>query len=197
MDDFSINRRELIKMGLAASALAMLPIGCVDLSGNKPEQFLKPVGDSGFPINPKLIGELTEKEFDTLASLINYVNEVWQLGCNMEDYRNILRQDLQLKTTIEPSYLSEYRNAISLIDMLMKANNNLVETWATLLFIEFSEPNFESTQLGRARKFVFEELIKHFVPISGSFKSFGLWNYNGFFGGSYLSDESYRKMRTS
>lgn len=189
-----INRRKLIKMGLAASTLAMLPIGCIIMSDDNSKQLLRPISDSDFPINPHLTGELTDEEFNALASLAIYVNSEWQLVLDMDAYLNVLRSDLKLKTSIEPSYLTEYKNAVNLINGLIDKNEDSTELWSILLFLKFSEPDFESTQLGRARKFVFSEMIKHFVPISGAFKVFGLWNYNGFFGGPYLSDESYRKM---
>ncbi len=197
MSQLFIDRRKLIKMGLAASALAMLPMGCINMSDDKLKYLLKPVGDSDFPTNPKLKGKLTDHEFNTLASLSKYVNKLWQLIPEMDTYINVLQSDLQLKTSIEPSYLTEYKNAVNLIDGLVGNNYGSEELWSILLFSEFSEPDFETTQLGRARRFVFEEMIAHFVPISGAFKSFGLWNYTGFFGGSYLSDESYRKMKLS
>jgi hypothetical protein len=137
---------------------------------------------------------LTKAEFDKLSSLCKYVNKEWKLVNNMEDYLLILKSDLRLKTSIAPSYLTEYRNAISLIDGLNGKEVDFDSTWYTLLFTEYMVPGLESTKLGRARKFAFSEIVTHFVPISGAFKTFSLWNYPGHFGGSFLSDTSYRKI---
>ena len=192
MNDIMIDRRKLIKMGLAAGALAMLPLGCIQVSDDKLGQLLKTVGDSDLPIDWELTGKLTDTEFNALASLCKYVNKIWELTPDLETYLKILRVDLNLKTSEEPSYLTEYRNALALIDAVVGKDD---KGWATLLFSEFEETDFQSTQLGRARRLVFSEIITHFVPISGGFKTFGLWNYSGYFGGSYNSPESYRKMK--
>ncbi len=67
------------------------------------------------------------------------------------------------------------------------------EAWPTLLFSEVAADNLGATKLGRARRFVFSEVIAHQIPISGAFKSFGLINYRGYFGGPYASPASYRR----
>lgn len=188
-----MNRRKLIKLGLSATAIAFLPFGCLTLSDSKKDKFLKVISDSELPINPNLKGELTDVEFNALASLCKYVNEVWKLTLDLNTYLEILRVDLELKTGEKPSYLTEYRNAVGLIDLVMDKDDNNYNGWSTLLFSEFEDANFQSTQLGRARRLVFSEIITHFVPISGGFKSFGLWNYSGYFGGSYVSPKSFRK----
>lgn len=182
-------------MGIAASIVSLLPIGCINMSDDKLGRLLKPIGDSNLPINRKLTGKLTYAEFNALASLCEYVNKVWELTPDLGRYLKMLRADLDLKTGEEPSYLTEYRNAIGLIDAVLDKGDDGDMGWATLLFSEFAETDFQSTQLGRARQFVFSEIISHFVPISGGFKTFGLWNYSGYFGGSYTSPESYRKVK--
>lgn len=193
MNKLTMDRRKLLKLGLSAGVLAFLPFGCLTLSDSKKDEFLRVISDSELPVNPNFKGELSNLEFNALASLCKYVNKVWQLTSNLDTYLEMLRVDLDLKTGEKPTYLTEYRNAIELIDLVMDKDDYSDEGWAILLFSEFEEDNFQSTQLGRARKFVFSEIITHFVPISGGFKSFGLWNYTGYFGGSYVSPKSYRK----
>lgn len=193
MNDVSIDRRKLLKMGIAAGIVSLLPIGCINMSDDKLGRLLKPIGDSNLPINRKLTGKMTDAEFNALASLCEYVNKVWELTPDLGTYLKMLRADLELKTGEEPSYLTEYKNAVVLIDAVVDKGDDGDKGWATLLFSEFEEADFQSTQLGRARRFVFSEIITHFVPISGGFKTFGLWNYSGYFGGSYTSLKSYRK----
>jgi len=193
MNEFTIDRRKLIKLGLSASALAFLPLGCLPLSEDKKGVFLKIISDTELPVNSDLTGKLTDLEFNTLASLCEYVNKVWKMTPDLDTYLKTLRSDLNLKTGEEPSYLTEYRNPVGLIDAVVDKDNDGDKGWTTLLFSEFEDANFQNTQLGRARRLVFSEMIAHFIPISGGFKSFGLWNYTGYYGGSYTSSESYRK----
>ena len=93
----------------------------------------------------------------------------------------------------EPSYLTEYEHAIELVNLLVKRGESVEQAWSSLLFANFGDENFESTKLGRARNFVFSEIITHQIPISEGFKSFGLVNYRGYFGGPYTSPDSYRR----
>ena len=108
-------------------------------------------------------------------------------------YFNRLRADLDFKTNEEPSYLTEYKHAVELISMMVGTTSSVEQAWASLLFSDFDVENFAATKLGRARRLVFSELITHQIPVSGAFKSFGLWNYSGYFGGSFTAPESYRK----
>ncbi len=193
MNKLTMDRRKLLKLGLSATALAFLPFGCLTLSDSKKDEFLEVISNSELPVNPNNKGEVTNLEFNVLASLCLYVNKVWKLTPDLDTYLEMLRVDLDLKTSEKPSYLTEYRNAVELIDTVAEGEIVGDNDWATLLFAEFNDENFENTKLGRARKFVFSEIITHFVPISGGFKSFGLWNYSGYFGGSYVSPKSYRK----
>jgi len=193
MNEFTIDRRKLIKLGLSASAFAFLPLGCLPLSDDRKAIFLQKISDSKLPIHPDRRGKLTDLEFKTLASLCKYVNKIWELTPDLDIYLKMLKADLDLKTGEEPSYLTEYKNALELIDAVVNNNDDEDKGWATLLFSEFEDAEFEDTQLGRARRLVFSEMIAHFVPISEGFKTFGLWNYPGYFGGPYVSPKSYRK----
>lgn len=193
MNEFAIDRRKLIKLGLSAGALAFLPLGCLPLTDDRKAIFLQKISDTELPVNPDRTGKLTDLEFKTLASLCEYVNKIWELTPDLDTYLKMLRADLDLKTGEEPSYLTEYKNALGLIDAVVDENDVEDKGWATLLFLEFEDAEFEGTQLGRARRLVFSEIITHFVPISGGFKTFGLWNYSGYFGGAYTTPGSYRK----
>jgi len=188
-----IDRRQLLKLGLSSGALAALPLGCAMFHADAEAELLERVGDSPLPLEPTRKGRLRDGDFDTLTSLCRYVDENWQLQTDMALYLDRLKADLHFKTDAEPSYLTEYENAIRLVQLTTRGADDPDQAWATLLFAHFEAPRLEETKLGRARAFVFAELITHQIPISGAFKSFGLWNYRGYFGGSYANADSYRR----
>ena len=195
MNKIDIDRRKLVKMGLTMGAFSLFPFSCIQISDQHTSELLKFISHSDVPVNEKQIGELTSVEFKTLSSLCSYVNQIWELTLNLDQYLQTLNADLKLKTNEVPSYLTEYKNAIELVDLFEGFNGHIDDGWSTLLFGEFTQEDLSSTKIGRARRLVFSEIITHFVPISGGFKAFGLMNYRGYFGGSYASPESYRKMK--
>jgi len=193
MINLSIDRRQFIKIGISSGVLAALPFGCSGLDDDIVSEFLNFVSDSGLPVNEKRTGTLDQADFDTLSTLCNYVNQTWELTTDLSRYSMRLRRDLGFKTEEEPSYLTEYENAIELIDLLDRERESVEQAWSTLLFSKFEADNFAHTKLGRARNYVFSEIITHQVPLSGGFKSFGLLNYRGYFGGLYTSPGSYKR----
>jgi len=193
MKKLIINRRSFLKIGLSSGALAILPFGSIMISDDNFSELLKFVSDSDLPVNHQHTGELSNSEFDTLSTLCKYINQAWELTRNLDEYLDRLRGDLFSKTIEEPSYLTEYENAIELVKLLIKQGESVEQAWSSLLFTNFGDKNFKSTKLGRARNFVFSEIIMHQIPISEGFKSFGLVNYRGYFGGPYTSPNSYRR----
>jgi hypothetical protein len=193
MSTLYIDRRRLLKLGLSSSVLAALPFGCVPLTQDGSAELLRVISDSDAPVDPTRTGVLPQEAFDVLSSLGGYVNRVWELDADMTLYLDRLRADLQFKTAEEPSYLTEYESAVGLFSVVHDSAAKAEQTWASLLFAEFDVEDFAATKLGRARRFVFHELIAHQIPMSGAFRSFGLWNYRGHFGGAYTSPESYRR----
>lgn len=193
MNKLIINRRQFMKIGLSSGVLAILPFGCVKVSDDDFSELLKFVSDSDLPVNHQHTGELSNSDFDTLSTLCKYVNQAWELTRDLDEYLDRLKGDLYFKTMKEPSYLTEYEHAIELVNLLVKRGESVEQAWSSLLFATFGDENFESTKLGRARNFVFSEIITHQIPISEGFKSFGLVNYRGYFGGPYTSPDSYRR----
>ena len=193
MTELKIDRRQLIRMGLSSSVLATLPLGCVMLGNDETDELLQFVSNSRSPVDAKRTGSLLQEDFEKLVGLCQYVNRAWELDADMRLYFNRLRADLDFKTSEEPSYLTEYKHAVELISRMVGATSSVEQAWASLLFSGFDVENFAATKLGRARRLVFSELITHQIPMSGAFKSFGLWNYSGYFGGSFTAPESYRK----
>ncbi len=193
MSKLQIDRRQLLKLGLSSGVLASLPFACISLTQDDSAELLRFISDSDLPVDATRTGVLSQDEFDALSTLCGYVNEAWELDADMDIYVGRLRADLQFKTEEEPSYLTEYESAVELFNLVVGTTPGVEQAWASLLFSEFDVENFASTKLGRARRFVFSELIAHQIPMSGAFKSFGLWNYRGYFGGSFTAPESYRR----
>jgi len=190
---FQIDRRQVVKLGFSAGVLASLPYAGILLADDESAELLQFVSDSDSPIEDSQTGTLSQKEFQRLFTFCEYVNKVWQFDANLTQYGLQLRADMELKTTRRPSYLVEYRNALDLIELVARNTNSVEQAWLTLLFSDVTAANFGATKLGRARRFVFSEIIAHQIPISGAFKSFGLVNYRGYFGGPYASPGSYRR----
>ena len=193
MNKLIINRRKFLKIGLSSGVLAILPFSCIKVSDDDFNELLKFVSDSDLPVNHKHTGELSNLDFDMLSTLCKYVNKGWELTRNIEEYLARLKRDLYFKPMKEPSYLTEYEHAIELVNLLKKRGESIEQAWSSLLFANFDNENFKSTKLGRARNFVFSEIITHQIPISEGFKRFGLVNYRGYFGGPYTSPDSYRR----
>ena len=173
--------------------VASLPLACVSLDDDESADLLRFMSDSDAPFDDSRTGVLGEEDFDILAGLCRYVNDAWQLDADMPPYLERLQADLRFKTSERPSYLAEYENAIGLFRLVERRTSSVEGTWGTLLFAELDAADLASTRLGRARRFVFAELIAHQIPLSGAFKSFGLWNYSGYHGGPYTSADSYRR----
>jgi len=193
MTDLKIDRRQLLKMGLSSSVLAALPLGCLRLAQDDANALLEFVSDSSLPVDAGRTGVLNTAGLNALASLTEFVNSGWELSPDLNDYLMRLKSDLGLKTEYEPSYLTEYEHAIELIGLMTRTSDTVAQAWSSLLFSEVGGEDLTHTKLGRARRFVFSELITHQVALSGGFKSFGLMNYRGHFGGPFHDAGSYRR----
>ncbi len=184
-------------MGFSASVLATLPPGCTVIPEDHTDELLRFVSDSPLPVDATRTGTLATEAFDALAGLCEYVNRAWELTPDLGPYRERLEADLGLKAGHEPSYLTEYENAVELVDLLVSSGNSAEQTWSSLLFAEvgadLAGDAFAHSKLGRARTFVFSEIVTHQVPLSEGFRSFGLSNYRGHFGGSFTEAGSYRR----
>ena len=191
MNKLSIDRRQLLKLGISSTVLATMSFNNFVLADVATDRLLEYVSDSDLPVDDRKTGTLSNVQFNTLSSLCRFVDQTWELHSELDQYFNKLQADLVLKTSLEPSYLTEYEHAIELYELVFSSSESADQIWPNLLFSTFQADNFAGTRLGRARRFVFAEIITYQIPMSGAFKSFGLSNYTGYFGGSYLSPDSY------
>ena len=188
-----IDRRAFLNLGLSAGVLASVPLAGCAVADSTNDYLLEFVSDSETPVNVERTGVLNSENFETLASLCEYVVRAWQLPAELDTYLGQLRNDLDLKAGEKPAYLTEYENAVQVVNRVRGELESDDQSWSSLLFAEFPASNLASTRIGRARRFVFSEIIAHQIPISGAFKKFGLVNYRGYFGGPYTFPGSYRR----
>lgn len=189
----SIDRRRLLQCGLSASLLASLPMYGRSVDKGLSSELMRFVSDSGVVRHPDITGKLSDDECESLFSLCDFVDRVWEFEADMSTYKKVLQSDLGLKTRRHPSYLTEYQDAADLVSLVRRNSESDDEAWLTLLFAKTANDDIAATRLGRARHWVFSEFIAHQIPIAAAFKSFGFVNYRGFFGGPYKAQDSYRR----
>jgi len=97
MNKLIIDRREFLKLELSSGVLPILLFGYVEASDDEFGEFLKVVSDSSLPVNYWRTGKLSDADFNTLASLCEYVSTDWELSLNLNEYLVRLRSDLEFK----------------------------------------------------------------------------------------------------
>jgi len=137
--------------------------------------------------SPEKVGSLRAKDFHELWSIFTYIGRRWQTG----EFSNVtmrgLRAVVRYKTTLTPSYLTEYKEAAEILRCL-KAELGEQKALEQLFFVPQGATDFFSSRLGHVRRFVITEFIRYQV-LQGAFRKFGYVNYRGFRGGKY-SDPS-------
>ena len=98
---------------------------------------------------------LNSENFETLASLCEYVARTWQLPNELDTYFGLLKNDLEFKTREKPAYLTEYENAVQVVNRVRGELESDDQSWSSLLFAEFPASDLASSRIGRARRFVF------------------------------------------
>lgn len=188
----TITRRDLLKAGLASSFLALIPISGFAFSPSEAD--FEPIGDnadSKSPYQKSRLGFLSTEDVAILAGFSAWCIQAWGFT-EVDDYPSRLGFLLELKTKYEPSYLSEYQNAVATIGRAAARSSSDNEAWTYLMFAERNGRATLNTRLGRARHFVFDELVRHLVA-NGGFKRFGLINYDGFINLPFDVPGAYRR----
>ena len=195
MQKLEIDRRALLKLGLSTGVLASLPLaGCI-IADATSDYLLEAVSTSDLPIDPTRTGPLSDAEFEQLSSLCHYVARTWELSTDLDEYLARLKNDLAFKTREEPGYLTEYENAVQVIKRVRANLNRMISPGHRFCLQNFQRVILPRPESGGARRLVFAEMVIHQMPVSGAFKSFGLVNYAGYYGGPYMAAGSYRKGR--
>lgn len=192
MTENYISRRILLKAGLSVALLAAIPMSGLSFALSNRELDGVVGASSHEPYKSNLTGQLSEMDTIQLKDFAIWVISAWEFS-NMESYPDSLTGILKIKTNEKPSYLEEYRNAALLIEEAKPRFNSKNEMFIHLLFNGRDQEDMIGTRLGRARQFVFDEIIRHIVA-NGGFRRFGFVNYKGYIGGgSFYDSNSYRR----
>ena len=150
MNKLSIDRRQLLKLGISSSILATMSFNNIVLADDVTGRLLEFVSDSDLPVGKTKTGALSDVQFNSLSSLCRFVDQTWELHSELDQYFNQLQGDLFLKTSQEPSYLTEYDRAIELYDLVVSDSESAERVWPKLLCSTFQADNFAGRRLGRA-----------------------------------------------
>lgn len=190
--EFSSERRALLRAGLSASFLALLPdrVFAQSLS-NEELAPTEPGALPDVPCQPSVLGSTGAEDAAAISAFAAAAIQAWGFS-GMDDYPKLLPGVLDLKTQSAPSYLSEYRSAAKLIRAARDRFGSPTMAFPHLMFAERGGAAGIGTRLGRCRTFVFDEIARHAVA-NGGFREFGLINYDGFISVSFYDEKSYRR----
>jgi hypothetical protein len=189
---FSPLRRALIGAGLSASFLALIPDDLLAQPLSDTE--MAPIGpgaSADIPYKASATGTVETQAMDAIAAFVNTAIQGWQFTA-MDGYVAQLSGLVNSKTQVPPSYLAEYQSAAQLIREARARFGSDTASFAHLMFFERNGAAGIGTRLGRCRKFVFDELVRHMVA-NGGFRDFGLVNYDGYISVSFYDERSYRR----
>ena len=124
--------------------------------------------------DPDKPGTLDADERDVLWRLFATIGQVWNNAADCTLDRAGFEEVLDLKTSRAPSYLTEYREAVTRLRTLCRNG----EETAVLQRLYFEKGE------DRLRRFVLAEFIQLQMAYGG-FRSLGYRNYKGYMGGMF------------
>jgi hypothetical protein len=133
---------------------------------------------------PELTGEAPEAVVRQLWLLFTRLADRWQMRVDLGETG--FRQFIREKTTLPPSYLTEYRQAAAVLEEVELAMESDPSAFDQLFVVPLELPGFGATRLARLQQFVIGEFLELQLAFGG-FRAFGYRNYRGFTGGP-LSD---------
>lgn len=149
------------------------------------------VGLGQLPAEPR---ELAAAEMEQLWELFHAIGEYWKNTTdNSAGQRSSWTEFVMLRATKRPSYVTEYENALKVIDELRAEFGD--DAFRTLFQHKLREKDKPLTRMDHAKKFVVDEFIRMQI-VAGGFRGFGSdadgknraklrpLNYNGFVRGS-------------
>lgn len=189
MKNIRLDRRQVLL--LSASAIVALPIlpTAVAIADELNDFLLTRVeGPDGLRL-PAATGKLSADSFDDLYDVFSYVLMLWEMDKDADISKDDLREMLALKSMSEPSYFTEYMEAVRAIRYARLKSSSPASAYQVLILGEFAVPSIGSTRLGRLRQHVLNELVTYAV-VFGGFRKFGLANYRGFMGGPFTDPDN-------
>ncbi|WP_317930691.1 hypothetical protein [Halioxenophilus sp. WMMB6] len=194
MPTAKITRRLLISAGVAAGVAALIPLSGLLVS--LPEEDLAPIaGDKNAPANQpyraEQTGSLDGSAVSQLQDFCRWAIAAWALP-GLDDYAAQLPALLELKTQQAPSYLAEYQSAAALLMAARAREKSDDQAYTYALFAGRDLKNSNATRLGRAERWVFNELVRHMIK-TGGFRRFGSQNYDGFINVAFTEAGAFRR----
>ena len=190
--EFSPLRRALLRAGLSASFLTLIPEQVLAQPLSDDERApIRPGALPDVPFQSAVLGSTSAEDRDAICNFARSAIQAWQF-IGMDDYVNQLPGIIDLKTQAAPSYLSEYQSAARLVKDARERFGSYTTAFPHLMFAERGGAAGVGTKLGRCRTFVFDEIVRHAVA-NGGFRNFGLVNYDGFISVSFYNEKSYRR----
>jgi hypothetical protein len=176
-----LNRRQFNLLSVAsATAVPLLATAADDqFSAWATEQVL---GELALRA-PNTTGTITGHDRDLLKTLFMYIGSRWEMN-DLVNGEQEFAALVDTKTTLLPSYLSEYQEAASILE---RARSELlsIRDAVSMVLVHYDNVNsFATTRLGRLQKYVSSEFMTWWVS-RGGFRRFGYSNYKGFMRGPF------------
>lgn len=195
-----ISRRTLLKAGLSAAFLSLVPK--IALAGELSPDEKSVIGPGSLPgsiYRPDETGTVDSQTISALTAFATWAIDAWGFENAHWDreaissYLERLKEVISMKTEQKPSYLSEYKSAGGLIKSARDRLGSDNAAFVHLMFVGREKADeLRAPRLIRARRFVFDEITRHILS-NGGFRSLGLVNYEGYMGGSFYDEKSFRR----
>lgn len=191
-----MNRREFLIGSFVLCASVGTAVAGVDTRRESTtEGWLREhLSTSSLPRSPELTGTLSDVHRRLLSGFFDYLGERWNLPASSTKKEALFNDLVGMKTSIAPSYLTEYREAASVLAAFGAAGASPTTAYERLLGpIDAAEVNVHS-RLGRVRKFVSAEFIVWLMAKDG-YARYGYQNYRGLMAGSFaMQPPPYRHL---
>jgi hypothetical protein len=178
-----LHRRDFLKAGSLAALSLLFSHETAWACDASMAYLLQQLPEGELMRSPEKVGPLRAKDFHELWSVFTYIGRRWQDGEFSTVKQRGLRDVVRSKTTLTPSYLTEYKEAAEILRCL-KAELGEQKALEQMFFVPQGATDFFSSRLGHVRRFVITEFIRYQV-LQGAFRKFGYVNYRGFRGGKY------------
>lgn len=191
-----MKRRDFLIGSLVLCASASVTAGGVAMpQGVAIEPWLRErLSTSSLPRLPGLTGTLSDPDRPRLLEFFHYLGERWSLPASNAKRTALFEDLLSMKTSIAPSYVTEYREASAILAILGSQGLSPKAACERLLGPPGGTGGDENSRLGRARKFVSAEFIAWMMAKDG-YARFGYQNYRGLMAGSFaLQPPPYRHL---
>jgi hypothetical protein len=182
----TVARRSVILGAVAGGAGLLLYLQRDLRSVRIMDTLLRRLGARADLRDPAVMGEPEPALLEQLWQLFTRMAARWQMAGEVELDENAFAQIIRAKTTLAPSYLTEYREARGILEEVERDMARDAAAFDQLFAVPIGLESFELTRLGRLQKFVIGEFLELQMAYGG-FRAFGYRNYRGWAGGP-LSD---------